>query len=123
MNTPLHGLNRMILAVARRAESERIVPAKDFFIDVFTTALEEGELVREVRVPIMEPGTGYAFVKFIKREQEFATVNVAIILSLEGEVVKDVRIGLGAVAPKPIRAERTEAMLRGKKISKELRVR
>ncbi len=106
--------------VIRGEGSERVVPAKDFFVDVFTTALEEGELVKEVRVPIMEPSTGYAFMKFIKREQEFATVNVAIILSLEEGVVKDVRIGLGAVGPKPIRAEKTESMLRGKKITREL---
>ncbi len=106
--------------VIKGSESERVLPAKDFFIDVFTTALEEGELVREVRVPFIEPGVGYAFMKFIKKEQEFAMVNVAILLSLEGDVVKEVRIGLGAVAPKPIRAEKTESMLKGKKISKEL---
>ncbi len=100
--------------------SERVVPAKDFFIDVFTTALEERELVKEVRVPAMEPSIGYAFMKFIKREQEFATVNVATVLSLDKDVVKDVRIGLGAVAPKPIRAEKTESMLKNRKISKEL---
>ncbi len=107
--------------VTKGPNGERIIEAKDFFIDVFTTALEEAELVREVRVPIMEEKAGYAFMKFIKRELEFATVNAAIILSLdENDIVKDVRIGLGAVGPKPIRAKKVEEMLLGKKISKEL---
>jgi carbon-monoxide dehydrogenase medium subunit len=107
--------------VIKGPQGERTVDAKDFFIDVFTTALEPAELVKEVKVPILSPRTGHAYMKFIKREGEFSTVNVAVLLTLDEEdMVKDVRVGLGAVAPKPLRAVKVEEALAGKKISEEL---
>ena len=50
---------------------------------------------------------------------DIATVNVAVMLRLEGEVVGDCRIALGAVAPTPIRVHRAEEALKGKELTDE----
>jgi carbon-monoxide dehydrogenase medium subunit len=99
----------------------RVVDAEDFFLDVFTTALKPAELVREVRVPLARAHEGHAYIKFIKRESEFATVSVAVRLVLDRvRQVEEVRVALGAMANKAIRALAVEDRLRGKRISEEL---
>lgn len=101
--------------VARGPAGERTIDAKDFFLGVFATALEPAELVEEVRAPAIGPQEGQGYVKFIRRESEFAIVNVAVRLALgKDRRVKLARIALGAVANSAIRAQSAERILEGK---------
>ena len=107
--------------VAKGPSGERMIDAEDFFLDVFTTALGPNELVKEVRVPIIGENEGQAYIKFIRRESEFAMVNVAVCLTIgKDRTVEKARIALGAVANRAVRAKKAEGMLEGEKISKEL---
>jgi carbon-monoxide dehydrogenase medium subunit len=117
--TALLALESRILA--KGADGERVVDARDFFVDVYTTALRPVELVTEVRVPNIGENEGQAYIKFVRREAEFATVNVAARLTVgKGGLVERARISLGAVANKAIRARAVEKKLEGKTISKDL---
>jgi aerobic carbon-monoxide dehydrogenase medium subunit len=83
-----------VCAVALEAElvtSRRTIPAEEFFVSVFTTALEPGELLVEVRFPI--PTGRTAFEEHAHRHGDFAVVCVAVA----GE-----RIALGGVGPTPV---------------------
>jgi len=103
-------------------ERERILPLEDFFIDIFETALEEGELLIEIQVPILLKKTAMAYEKFniIKNQQGIVSVAASVTMAEDGAGCKDARIVLGAAAATPLRAKEAEQMLIGKKIDTKL---
>jgi carbon-monoxide dehydrogenase medium subunit len=64
--------------VLKGAKSERTVAAADFFLDTFMTALEPGEIVREVIVPVEDEGTGTYYEKVVQKASGFAVVGIAV---------------------------------------------
>jgi carbon-monoxide dehydrogenase medium subunit len=87
------------------------------------TLLEPGEILLEFVVPKLPPNTGAAYSKHTRRAaMELPLLGVAVLLSLgdDGITCTEARIGLGVLAPTPMRARRAEAILRGKKVSDEL---
>jgi carbon-monoxide dehydrogenase medium subunit len=103
-------------------KGERNMPVEDFTLDYFETALQLGELLTEIQVPAPLPRSGTAYTKFNIIESDLATVGVAVSVTLgAGDgVCQDVRIALGASAPTPMRANKAEAVLKGKKITDAL---
>jgi carbon-monoxide dehydrogenase medium subunit len=100
---------------------ERVVPLEEFFTGPGQTVLKTGEMLAEIQVPVPPPGTKGAYLKHSRSAVDLATVGVAVIMVLDsGEVCKDVKIVLGAVAPTPMRAKKAEEILRGKKIGPAL---
>lgn len=99
-------------------ERERTLPLADFFVDIFETALQEGELLTEIQVPVLPKKTGVAYEKFniIQNQQGIVSVAVAITLAADGITCNNARVVLGAAAATPMRAEEAEQMLIGKKI-------
>lgn len=96
-----------------RAGGERTLPLSDFFLDVFTTALEPGEIVREVIVPAEAPGTGTSYQKVAHPASGFAVVGIAARLRrLDGKLAL-ARLGVTGLAPKPFRAVAAEKLLEG----------
>ncbi|WP_419728367.1 FAD binding domain-containing protein [Lichenicola sp.] len=80
------------------------------------TVLSPGELITEVSIPALQGGQRSTYRKVRDRASyAFALVSVAAVLELDGDTVADVRIALGGVAPKPWRALKAEAALRGRK--------
>jgi carbon-monoxide dehydrogenase medium subunit len=90
----------------------RSVPAADFFVDYLTTALEEGEILVEVRVPKRE-GWGMHYEKFNRVAQAWSIVAVAAAVRREGGRIAEARIGLTNMGPTPLRATGVEAALAG----------
>jgi CO/xanthine dehydrogenase FAD-binding subunit len=100
---------------------ERVIKANDFFLDYFTTALEPNEVVREVRVPVLPPRTGSAYIKHARREGDFAIVSVAAIITVDEKgVCTSASIALGAVGPTPLKAVEVEKALVGKKLTDDV---
>ena len=94
----------------------RTIRAADFFSSL-RDILKEGEIVTEIQVPRVADSTRQTFIKFRLREAvDFPIVSVACVLNSDGNVCKDARIVLGAVAPSPIRASKAEQSLKGKTI-------
>lgn len=103
------------------ANGERVLPVEDFCVDYFETALEHGELLTEIQLPAPPPHTGAAYTKFNIIESDMATVSVGAQVTLaDDDSASDVRIALGAAAPKPMRAKQAEAVLKGEKITDAL---
>ncbi len=97
--------------VLANSKGERTVSAADFFVDTFTTALEPGELVREVIVPIEASGVGTAYQKMVQLASGFAIVGIAVRVASVGGKITMARVGVTGVSPKPYRAENVEAAL------------
>jgi aerobic carbon-monoxide dehydrogenase medium subunit len=88
----------------------RTVPAADFFVDYLTTALGEGELLVEVRIPKRE-GWGMHYEKFNRVAQAWSIVAVAAVVRREGGRIAEARVGLTNMGPTPLRASGVEAAL------------
>lgn len=99
-------------------ERQRTMPLEEFSTDYFETALEEGELVLEVQVPVVPQKTATVYEKFtiIKNDLGIVSVAASITVADDGISCKDARIVLGAAAPIPMRAKEAEQMLIGEKI-------
>jgi aerobic carbon-monoxide dehydrogenase medium subunit len=99
----------------------RTVAAADFFLDYLTTAIEEGELLVEVRLPKLAAadGWGVRYEKFNRVAQAWSIVAVAAAVRREGGRITEARIGLTNMGPTPLRATATEAALVGVDVSLE----
>jgi carbon-monoxide dehydrogenase medium subunit len=96
---------------------ERVVPADGFFVGTYTTLLEPGEIMTEIRIPTPAAGTGYCYAKLKRKTGDFATAATAVTLRMSGATVSEVRIALTNVAETAIRATDAEQSLRGKPVN------
>ncbi|HEY3262341.1 MAG TPA: xanthine dehydrogenase family protein subunit M [Pseudonocardiaceae bacterium] len=90
----------------------RTVPASEFFVDYFTTALEADELLVEVRVPKLT-GWGAHYEKFNRTAQAWSIVAVAATVRVDGGTIAEARVGLTNMGPTPVRARAVEQALVG----------
>jgi carbon-monoxide dehydrogenase medium subunit len=95
------------------AKGERTIAAADFFRDAFTTALEPGELIVEIQVPVEASSEGYRYEKVAHPASGFAVVGVAARVKKSGNKITTARIGVTGMAPRPFRARQAEALLEG----------
>lgn len=96
---------------------KRSVPAEEFFKGVKRTCLEPGEIVTGVIIPPLKENEYAAYIKHaVRKAMDLAIIGVAVKLTMDGDIVKDARIALGAVATTPIRAPKAEDVLKGKAI-------
>jgi carbon-monoxide dehydrogenase medium subunit len=97
----------------RGQDGQREVAAADLFQDYLTTAIGQGEVLTEIRMPVLE-GYGYGYEKFNRRQEDWAMVAVcALVRRAADGSCEDVRIGLTHMASTPLRATAAESALRG----------
>jgi carbon-monoxide dehydrogenase medium subunit len=89
----------------------RTIPAGDFFVGPFTTAIETGEILTEIRLP--RRGGGHSFVEFARTHGTFALVGVASVIEMDGATVARASIAMSGVAAVPVRATAAERALSG----------
>jgi aerobic carbon-monoxide dehydrogenase medium subunit len=92
-------------------EGRRTVPAAEFFVDYLTTALEEGELLVEIRIPKLRGTWGMHYEKFNRVAQAWSIVAVAALVRREEGRIAEARVGLTNMGPTPLRAHAVEAAL------------
>ena len=103
--------------VATGPRGVREIPITDFFVSIFTTALEPNEILTEIRIPIPPPRSGGAYFKLERKVGDFATAAVAVQVTMsEDGTCKTAGIGLTNVGPTPLKASKAEDFLRGKKL-------
>lgn len=90
---------------------EREIPLGEFFVDYLESVLEPNEILMEIGIPNHPPNTGGAFIKESVTTGSIAIVSVGAVVTIDGEVVKDARIVLGAMGPTPIRVRDAERAL------------
>jgi aerobic carbon-monoxide dehydrogenase medium subunit len=105
-------------AVIRSFEGSRTVPLGEFHVGPYQTAVEDGELLTELRVPI-RPGGGSAYEKVGRRVGDWPLAAAGAALWLDGESVKDIGIGLTAVGAAHFMAAEAEEYLRGRRADEE----
>jgi aerobic carbon-monoxide dehydrogenase medium subunit len=97
---------------------ERTVEAADFFVDLFTTALAETEILKEVRIP-KRPGWGAHYEKFVRVAHQWPIVAVAAAVKADGGTISEARVGLTNMGSTPLRARSVEAALVGQSADDE----
>jgi len=109
------------VAVIAGPDGERELSLAEFWRGPNATALQPSELLRELRLPPPPANTGGIYVRRTPRKQmDIAVVGVAVLLTLAGDRIERARVALGAVAPTPIRAPETQAILEGQTVSEPL---
>ncbi len=107
-------------AVLYGPKGERTVPLCEFFKGPGMTSMNSNEIFKEVVVPVPEKNSATVYKKISPRSKvDIAIFNVGVSVVVENNVFKDANIFLGAVAPIPLRAEKTEIFLKGKEANEE----
>jgi len=97
--------------IAEKSSAQREIPAEEFFVDAFETALEPDEVLTRVVVPVPGPTGRSAYLKFGYLERP--SVGVGVAFNLNGQV-SSMRIAVGCAGPAPRRVQDAEALLEGK---------
>jgi carbon-monoxide dehydrogenase medium subunit len=101
--------------VATGPNGQREIAVEDFFPGLFTTALEPGEILTEIRIPLPPAKSGGAYLKLERKVGDFATAGVAVQITLDDAGnCKTAGVGLTNVGMTPIKATKAEAYLAGK---------
>ncbi len=123
--SPLADLPPLLIALGSLVtlvgkSGERTLLLEDFITGPGKTAIAPDEVLTGVTIPEQQT-TNSTYMKFgLRKSGALAVVGVAVAVTLQEGTITDARIALGAVAPVPMRAKRTEALLRGKTLSDAL---
>ena len=104
-------LNAEMVAVGPKGE--RVIKSDDFFVELFTSALQPGEILREIRFTPPKGKFGQAYLKFRHPASGFAVVGIAVSLIAEGSKCGSCGVGVTGVAGKAYRAGGVERALKG----------
>jgi carbon-monoxide dehydrogenase medium subunit len=97
-------------------KGERIVKADGFFLGLYSTLLEPGEILTRIQVPIPAAGSGWSYQKLKRKIGDFATAAAAVLLRMQGGAVVSARIALTNVGATPLYAGAASDSLMGKTI-------
>ncbi len=113
----LHTLDAEI--ICQGPNGKRTITIQDFILDSYTTALTDGELVKEIRFKSPEKLSGGSYIGFKKAAPAYPTASVGIQITLaDKDICKNVRLVLSAAGPRPVTSVEAEAILRGNTLSK-----
>jgi carbon-monoxide dehydrogenase medium subunit len=98
------------LANSRR---ERTLTMDEFLLDTMTTAVEPGELILEIILPVEAPSAGVSYQKMAQPASGFALVGIAARVAMSGGSVSMARVGVTGLAAKAYRATKVEKLLEG----------
>ncbi len=96
----------------------RTVPAEDFFVDIFQTAVGDDEVLTQIRIP-KHTGWGAHYEKFVRTAQQWSIVAVAATTRVEGGSIAEARVALTNMGSTPLRAAGVEQALVGRSPSEE----
>jgi len=101
------------------AGGERTISIDDFFVGPLMTALEENEILTEIKVPTPEGKFGGAYLKLERKVGDYAIAGAAAALHFDGDTCSKAGIGLTNVGPTPVRASDAQDALVGTAVSQE----
>jgi aerobic carbon-monoxide dehydrogenase medium subunit len=104
--------------VIRSAAGDRTVPAREFHTGPYETVVGEAEILTEIRFPV-RPGSGSAYEKVERRVGDWPIAAAGAFVTLDGDTVSDVGIGLTAVGAPHFCAPGAEELLRGRPATEE----
>src|SRR5258705_1505061 len=101
--------------VARRAGGTRTIPAQEFFRGIMTTALNEDELLTEVRLPILPADSRFGFYEFNRRAGDFALGMALVTFRLQRGLICEPRVAVGGIETQPRLIADAEQILTGRR--------
>jgi carbon-monoxide dehydrogenase medium subunit len=105
--------------VIRGAGGERSVTMEEFYRGPYETAVEHGEILTEIRIPVRPNGSS-AYAKVERRAGDWAVTSAGAAVWMDGAVISDARVGLAAVGPNTTGIPAISDLLRGQRPSDEL---
>jgi carbon-monoxide dehydrogenase medium subunit len=105
--------------VVRGRAGERVVTMEEFYRGPYETAVEHGEILTEIRIPVRPHGSS-AYAKVERRAGDWAVVSAGAAVWMQGDVISDARVGLAAVGPNTTGMPAISEALRGRSPSEEL---
>lgn len=100
--------------VARGPTGTRNIAAETFFQAFLTTARASDEIITEARLPVLKPGSGWAFDEVTRRHGDYALVGLGCVVTLAASgTVETIRLAACAIADRPVRLKASEAALQG----------
>ncbi len=118
MATVLLALDAKISTVD--ASGGRVIPI-DKFYTAFGNVLEPNEIITAIQVPKVKSGVKQRFLKFrLRKAIDFAIASVAVVITMDNNIVSDARIVLGGVSPEPYRSVKSEEVLTGEPITESV---
>lgn len=106
---------------ARNASGERWIDARDFFVGMFTTALEPDEILVEIQIPLMPPRTGWSFLEVAPRAGDYALMGIAALLTLdEAGTCTEAKLVYLNAGDGPVDAGEAAQILQGEAIASDL---
>lgn len=105
--------------VIRNASGERVVPMEAFYRGPYETAVEHGEMLTEIRVPVRPNGSS-AYAKVERRAGDWAVTSAGAAVWMDGATISDARVGLAAVGPSTTGIPAISDALRGQPPSEDL---
>ncbi|SPE27513.1 aerobic-type carbon monoxide dehydrogenase, medium subunit [Burkholderiales bacterium] len=103
--------------VLQGANGERVVAADGFFLGLYSTLLQPGEVLTQIRIPIPPPGCGWCYAKLKRKTGDFAAAAAAVLLRMKAGSVEEARIALTNVGPTPLKARAAQTYLQGKALN------
>lgn len=100
--------------VAQSVRGRRVIPAREFFAGIMTTALAEDELLTEVRLPLLAPDTRFGFYEFNRRAGDFALAMALAVHRVENGRIAEPRLAVGGAEPHARRIANAEQALAGR---------
>lgn len=97
----------------------RHVPALEFYQGAYFTALEPGEILASVSIPVPPPGHGYAYEKLKRKVGDYATAAAGVVLTIRGDTVASCSIGLTNVSETPLLAQEAAEAVVGTPLDEE----
>jgi carbon-monoxide dehydrogenase medium subunit len=97
--------------VARGPRGQRTLTASELFRSYLTTNLAADEMLTEIHLPALPPGSGHAFEEFTRRQGDFALVGIAAVVTRRGERCTAARLATAGVGPVPVRLRAAEEIL------------
>lgn len=95
------------------AAGRRSVPAEEFFVGWYETALQDGELIEAVVIPPAPAGSVGIYKKLARVSGDFAIASVGVVLGMDGDACSHLAVSVGACGPKPVRLRAAETALVG----------
>ena len=118
--TPLMALNANI-TLSSLSAGHRDVELKDFYTGVRKTVIKPDEMITDIKFIAENNNQRSIFLKYaLRNAQAISVVNLALLFTIEDNIVVDAEITMGSVAPTIIHAKNTEKLLKGKKIDPEM---
>lgn len=105
---------------AKNISSERWINAQEFFVGMFTTALEPDEILVEIELPFMPPHTGWSFMEVAPRAGDYALMGVAALVTLEDGKCKRAKLVYLNAGDGPVDAKAAANVLQGETLNDTL---